>query len=111
MQDWSKEFPVAITICDKDGIITEMNDKSCSTFASYGGRDLIGKSIYDYHPPHCNEMIRSMLATGKPHSYTIEKQGKKKLIHQQPYFLDGVIAGVVEMSIELPADMPHYVRK
>ncbi|HNQ43589.1 MAG TPA: PAS domain-containing protein [Candidatus Cloacimonadota bacterium] len=110
MQDWIQGLPIAITVCDKDGTITEMNAKSCATFASYGGSDLIGKSIYAYHPPHCNDMIRSMLATGEPHSYTIEKQGIKKLIHQQPYFVDGEVAGVVEMSIELPLEMPHYVR-
>ena len=110
MHAWIKEFPAAITVCDAEGIITEMNDKAISTFAKYGGAELIGKSLYDYHPEHCNVMIRKMLATGEPHSYTIEKDGQKKLIHQQPWFIDGKIAGVVEMSIVLPVEMPHYVR-
>jgi len=26
--DWMKEFPAAITVCDANGIILEMNDKS-----------------------------------------------------------------------------------
>lgn len=110
MHDWIKEFPAAITVCDVEGIITEMNDKAISTFAKYGGAELIGKSLYDYHPEHCNVLIRKMLATGEPHSYTIEKDGMRKLIHQQPWFMDGKIAGVVEMSIVLPVEMPHYVR-
>mgnify|MGYP000933601242 FL=1 len=110
MHAWIKEFPAAITVCDVEGIITEMNDKAVSTFAKYGGAELIGKSLYDYHPEHCNVLIRKMLATGEPHSYTIEKDGQKKLIHQQPWFIDGNIAGVVEMSIVLPVEMPHYVR-
>ena len=110
MHAWIKEFPAAITVCDVEGIITEMNDKAVSTFAKYGGAELIGKSLYDYHPEHCNVLIRKMLATGETHSYTIEKDGQKKLIHQQPWFIDGNIAGVVEMSIVLPVEMPHYVR-
>jgi transcriptional regulator with PAS, ATPase and Fis domain len=110
MHEWIKEFPAAITVCDLNGIITEMNDKAISTFAKDGGADLIGKNLYDYHPAHCNEIIRTMIATGEPHTYTIEKQGVKKLIYQQPWFMDGKVAGVVEMSFIIPLDMPHYVR-
>lgn len=110
MHEWIKEFPAAITVCDTEGIIIEMNDKAISTFANYGGAELIGKNLYDYHPEHCNTIIKDMLQTGKPHSYTIQKGELKKLIYQQPWFKDGVIAGVVEMSLVLPAEMPHYVR-
>lgn len=110
MHEWINGLPMAITVCDADGIFIEMNDQADKTFAKYGGRELIGKSAYDYHPPHCNDMIRKMIATGKAHSYTIDKAGQKKLIHQQPWFKDGIIAGVVEFSIVLPDDMPHYVR-
>ena len=52
MNEWIKEFNVAITVCDRDVIITEMNDKSVATFACYGGKELIGKSLYDVHPEH-----------------------------------------------------------
>jgi len=37
MHEWIKEFPAAITVCDLNGIITEMNDKAISTFAKDGG--------------------------------------------------------------------------
>jgi transcriptional regulator with PAS, ATPase and Fis domain len=110
MHEWIKELPLAITVCDRDGIIIEMNDKAAITFADHGGKELIGTSVYDCHQPRSIEMIKEMLATGVPHSYTIEKAGQKKLIHQQPWFKDGKIAGVVEFSIILPQDMPHYVR-
>lgn len=110
MHEWIKEFPVAITVCDRDGIITEMNDKAIRTFASYGGKELIGKSLYDYHPAHCNDKIRQMLLTGETNAYTIEKNGIKKLIYQQPLKENGEISGVVEMSLELPEEMPHHVR-
>ncbi len=110
MHEWIKEFPAAITVCDADGIIIEMNERAIETFKGDGGAELIGKNLYDYHPEHCNVIIRNMLATGQPHSYTIQKGEIKKLIYQQPWFRDGRVAGLVEMSFVLPVDMPHYVR-
>jgi len=110
MHDWIKEFPAAITVCDTEGIITEMNDRAIATFKGDGGAQLIGKNLYDYHPEHCNVIIRKMLATGEPHAYTIQKGDVRKLIYQQPWFKDGKVAGVVEMSFVIPSDMPHYVR-
>ena len=56
-------------------------------------------------------MIRQFLQTGESNVYTIEKAGVKKLIHQSPWYKDGKIAGLVELSLELPAEMPHYVRQ
>ncbi|HRX76430.1 MAG TPA: PAS domain-containing protein, partial [Candidatus Cloacimonadota bacterium] len=87
MLDWVEHIPIAISVCDKEGIIIQINATAAETFAKYGGKELIGKSIFDYHPEHCNAMIRKMLATGESHSYTISKAGKKKLIHQQPYLV------------------------
>ena len=110
MHDWIKTIPFAVTVCDAHGIITEMNDKAGETFANDGGLALIGKSLFDCHPAHACDKIRHMLATGETNIYTIEKMGKRKLIIQQPYCSDGEVAGIAEMSIPLPADMPHYVR-
>ncbi len=42
--------------------------------------------------------------------YTIEKKGKKKLIYQAPWFLDGAFGGLVELSLEIPFEMPHFIR-
>ena len=42
--------------------------------------------------------------------YTIEKHGIKKLIYQAPWYRDGEFAGLVELAIELPAELPHFVR-
>jgi DUF438 domain-containing protein len=107
MYEWIKELPVAITVCDKDAIVIEMNEKAIAT---WGGKDYCGKSLYDCHQPRSIEIIKHMLATGEAHGYTIDKGGQKKLIYQQPWFKDGEIAGLVEFSIVLPQEMPHYVR-
>ena len=110
MHEWIKQFPAAITVCDRDGVILDMNDKASATFAANGGADLIGTSLYACHQPRSVEMIKSMLATGHNHIYTIEKNGVKKLICQQPWYREGEIAGLVELSIELPDNMEHHVR-
>ncbi len=110
MHEWVKHFPAAITVVDKNGIVTEMNEKACETFAADGGAKLIGHSLWDCHKPESIAIIKDMLATGRNNVYTIDKQGKKKLIFQQPWFENGEVAGLVELSLELPADMPNHVR-
>ena len=54
--------------------------------------------------------IDELLLTGGTNVYTIDKQGIKKMIYQTAWFKDGVIAGLVEISMEIPTEMPHYVR-
>ncbi len=110
MFSWVKELPVAITVCDLEAIVLEMNDKAAATFSKQGGKKLIGTSLFDQHQPRSCEMIKTMLATGEPNTYTISKNGQKKLIHQQPWFIDNEVAGLVEFSIVLPDDMKHYDR-
>ena len=109
--EWIKEFPVAITVCDKEGIILEMNDRSCESFADDGGRDLIGKNLLDCHPEPARTTLEHLLGSGNSNVYTIEKQGKKKLIFQSPWYENGQYRGLVEISIPIPFDMPHFVRK
>ena len=48
--DYFKEVNLAVTICDKEGKILEMNDKSRKTFLKPGQEDLIGKNVLDCHP-------------------------------------------------------------
>jgi transcriptional regulator with PAS, ATPase and Fis domain len=108
--DWIKEFPAAITVCDAQGVIIAMNDKAGLIFAEDGGKSLIGHNLKDCHKPESWLKILQMLETGKTNTYTIEKQGKRKLIHQQPWYTNGKVAGIVEMSIELPEEMAHHVR-
>ncbi|NTW32104.1 MAG: PAS domain-containing protein [Bacteroidetes bacterium] len=111
MNNWEKEFPSAITVCDEDGVILYMNDKSCKTFEKDGGKELIGTNILNCHPEPARSKVKAMLQQGNSNSYTIEKNGIKKLIHQSPWFENGKYMGFVELSIELPLEMPHFVRK
>ena len=109
--DWSTELPIAITVCDKDGVILEMNERSRETFAADGGEKLIGTNVLDCHPEPSRSQLADMLASGKRNIYTIEKHGVKKLIAQLPWYDRKKYAGFVELSIELPNELPHRVRE
>jgi hypothetical protein len=113
VNDWVKEASVAVTVCGADGVITEMNLKACGTFAKSGGPELIGKNLLDCHPEPSKSKVRAMLSASVPvvNAYTIEKNGVKKLIYQMPRTINGKAAGLVELSLELPPEMPHFVRK
>jgi transcriptional regulator with PAS, ATPase and Fis domain len=108
--DWIKEFPGSVTVCDEKGIILEMNDKAAKTFEKDGGYALIGKNMLDCHPEPARTKAERLLATKEKNIYTIEKNGVKKLIFQSPWFKDGKYAGFVELSLEIPFEMPHFIR-
>ncbi|MBM3151713.1 MAG: diguanylate cyclase [Chloroflexi bacterium] len=104
---WVKEFPAAVTVCDVDGIILGMNDKSARTFAGDGGYGLIGSNLLDCHPSQSRNKLENLIASRRENTYTIEKNGDKKLIHQRPWFQDGEYAGFIEFSFEIPFEMRH----
>ncbi len=113
MNDWIKNAPFAVTVCDGNGLITEMNDKAGKTFEKYGGLGLIGSNLLDCHPEPAKTRLNAMLTNPltPPNAYTIEKNGIKKLIYQFVRIKDGKSGGLVELSLELPGDIPHYIRK
>ncbi len=111
LNNWIKDFNGAITVCDREGIILSMNEKSCKTFAGSGGSSLVGTSLMACHPEKAQTMIRELLEKEETNIYTIEKNGKKKLIYQAPWYKDGICEGLVELSLEIPHNIPHFVRE
>lgn len=110
MEDWALEFPGAVTVSDKDYTIVYMNDKATKTFEKDGGRNLLGQSLLGCHNEKSKAIMQRILETGVPNAYTIEKKGVKKFIYQAPWRKNGKIAGLVELSMEIPFEMPHFVR-
>lgn len=108
---WVKEFAGAVTICDTHGVILAMNDKALKTFEKDGGAALIGTNLLDCHPEPSRTQLEGMLEKPYSNSYTIEKNGIKKLIHQEPWYDNGVYSGYIEMSLVIPNEMPHFIRK
>jgi len=107
---WVQEFPGAVTVCDAHGLILEMNDRAEATFAKEGGRALIGTNLLDCHPEGARARLEGMLASQEKNVYTIEKAGVRKLIYQTPWYEKGQFAGFIEMALEIPDEMPHFVR-
>jgi PAS domain-containing protein len=107
---WIKEFPGAITVCDADGVILEMNDKAARTFEKDGGANLVGRNMLDCHPEPARGKAERLLAAREKNVYTVEKNGIKKLIFQSPWYKDGRYSGFVEVSMEIPFELPHFVR-
>jgi hypothetical protein len=107
---WIKEFPAAVMVCDPQGIILEMNDKSAKTYEKDGGYALLGKNALDCHPDPARGKLERLMDARQKNVYTIEKNGIKKLIYQTPWFKDDEYAGFIEFSFEIPFEMPHFVR-
>ena len=108
---WSDEFPGSVTVCDPQGIILYMNERSAQTFAADGGRALIGTNLFDCHPEPARKQLEQIMQSRQKNVYTIEKNGVKKLIYQSPWFENAEYRGFVELSLEIPFEMPHFVRK
>ena len=107
---WVQEFGAAVTVCDADGIILEMNDRSARMFKEQGGRALLGSNMLDCHPEPSRSKLRAFVAQREPNVYTVEKRGVKKLVYQTWWQRDGRDAGFLEVALEIPFDLPHFVR-
>lgn len=106
-----EELNVAVTVCDREGKIIDMNEKSRKTFLKPGREELIGKNVLDCHPEPARTLLNGMLQNPQTHAYTIEKNGVKKLIYQTPWYENGEYQGLMELSMEIPFEMKHMVRK
>ncbi len=107
---WIEEFPGAVTVCDEHGIIIEMNEKAAVTHKDDGGRALLGKDLRDCHPEVARGKLEELLSNRRRNVYTIRKRGVRKLIYQSPWYRNGAYAGIVELSLEIPDDMPEFDR-
>ncbi len=109
--DWAFRMNCAVTVADADCRIIYMNERSRQTFAARGGAALIGHNLMEYHNERSKAIIRRLLDEGGTNAYTIEKEGLRKMIFQSAWFdADGRVGGLVELSMVIPAEMPHYVR-
>jgi transcriptional regulator with PAS, ATPase and Fis domain len=108
---WAEELGASITVCDTEGIILSMNAKAADVFSKEGGKKLIGTNLFDCHPPAARQKLKEIMAARVTNSYTIEKNGIKKLIYQTPWYEHGEFQGLVELSLPIPLEMAHFIRK
>ncbi|HIZ87917.1 MAG TPA: PAS sensor protein [Candidatus Coprenecus pullistercoris] len=105
IEDFFKGTGCAVTVCDTECNIVYQNDRSVAV-----NGDMRGRNMMPCHNERSQSIIRSILTEGISNSYTISKKGQRKLIHQTPWLHDGRIAGIIELSIVIPEQMPHYNR-
>ena len=112
LPEWAYGMDCAVTVVDCDCRIIYMNERSRQTFASRGGGDLMGHNIMDYHNERSRGIIRRLLTEGGSNAYTISKEGKRKMIYQTVWHkADGTMGGLVELSMVIQEEMPHYIRQ
>lgn len=110
MPDWAMGMNCAVTVCDAACQIIYMNQKARDTFAS-GGDSLIGTNLLECHSERSRAIIHSLLREGGVNCYTIQKNNVRKMIYQTAWrHEDDRIGGLVEISMIIPEEMPHYVR-
>lgn len=107
---WVKQFSAAVVVCDVDGTIIEMNGQAAKDFEKDGGEKLLGKNVLDCHPEPARSRLKDIMTNQNSNVYTIEKAGVKKLIYQAPWYMNSQFAGLVEISFEIPAEIPHFSR-
>lgn len=107
---WVDEFPGAVTVCDPDGVTLEMNDRASRMFRDQGGAALVWTNLFDCHPEPALAKLKRVMEQKSPNVYTIEKKGIKKIIYQTPWYIDGNYNGFVEIVMDLPEAVPHFIR-
>lgn len=100
------ELDCAVTACDTEGIVLYQNDRSLTV-----NGDVRGRSLIPCHNDRSRTIIARLIEQGGRNVYTIEKRGVRKLIYQTVWRREGAVKGLVEFSMEIPAEMPHYVRE
>ena len=106
---------IAITVCDAEGNVLDMNQHSADVNSH--GHKIIGNNLMDCHPEPAKTKLKGLLEHHQLNAYTIEKtladgSKVKKLIYQTPWWKeDGQFGGLIEYSIEIPFEMPHFVRQ
>ena len=121
---------IAITVCDAEGNILDMNQHSADVNSK--GQKILGYNLMNCHPEPAKTKLKGLLEHQQLNAYTIEKTLSsspklgdgdhpqdgggvckvKKLIYQTPWYKeDGTFGGLIEYSIEIPFEMPHFVRQ
>ena len=96
-KSWADEMDMVVTVCDLNAKIVYMNEASIKNFAKKGGKELIGKSLFDCHNQKSNELIKGQLNKRTVNVY----ESDKKIIRQFPWIENGEHKGIIEISFDV----------
>jgi len=83
-QSWVEEFPGSITVCDREGVILEMNARSAETFQEDGGKELIGSNLLNCHPELARRQARKDDGDAAGQCVYHRKEGVKSWFTKRP---------------------------
>jgi hypothetical protein len=109
--DWVEEFPAAIEVCDSAGIVLELNKKAVESLRAQGGKKLLGSNLLDCHPEAARRKLNRLMKNHETNVYTVRKGRSSKIVLQAPWYKRGKYRGFVEISMKIPAKIPHIIRK
>ena len=109
--DRVESFPGMVSVCDPAGVIIAMNAAAIRAFEKLGGAKLIGQNALDCHPGQSHEQCTDLLRNPRVNVYTTEKNGVHKFICQCPWQRAGQFTGLLEIVVEIPAELPHFIRQ
>ena len=70
--DWAEGLHCAVTVCDTEGKVIYMNEKSRETF-NKNGKSMVGQNLFPCHNERSQAMIRHMMESDTINAYTITK--------------------------------------
>jgi hypothetical protein len=108
---WVRELPAEVMVCDRDGIILEMNAQAEALFAADGGGSLISANVLDCHPEPSLGKLKLMLENQTCNAYFNTENGEKRFFFQSPWYRGSRYAGFVEISFQVPEIIPHFIRE
>lgn len=108
---WVEELPVEITVCDANGMLIEMNARAELLFKDDGGGSLLGSDALACHPEPSRTKFAGMLAVQDCNVYLNTEKGENRFFFQSPWYKGGQFAGFVEISFEVPGEIPPLVKE
>lgn len=101
-----EHFDSNVIVADKSLNVIYMNARALAQY----GPEVMGTNLMDCHNEMSRAKIREIMETRKKNVYTIEKNGIKKMIYQTPWIEGEELKGIVEISMVIPFDLPHFIR-
>ncbi|MCR4409962.1 MAG: PAS domain-containing protein [Candidatus Saccharicenans sp.] len=107
---WVKEFPARLVVIDRNNTIIDLTEQAARVLSPGGSPELLGRSVLDCHPEQARAKLLELIQERKTNIYTYTREGQKYLVVQAPWTISGEFAGYFDLTIKLPANLPHFDR-